>query len=149
MKKFLGALFLSVTLAKSAFAVTTIPWTKAGCESVNGTWVTAYNQSDTGCDANHCNGMNFCRSNVRLNWWSALIWCKSIGRQLADLETACPHAISSGTICKNLYGRVGVDFWMSTPASSTTAYIAGMSGRDPKPWGRENSGNTGVALCTE
>jgi len=114
MKKLLGALFLNLVVSTSVFADTAIPWTKEGCESVKGTWITAHAATDSGCDANHCNGHNFCRSQVGMNWFSALIWCKAIGRQLANVETACPRGLASGGSCANLYS-VSVrhaDFWM-------------------------------------
>ena len=41
-----GAL-LAISLATRAFAETTIPWTKEGCESVKGTWVTAHSPEVT------------------------------------------------------------------------------------------------------
>ena len=125
MKRFLGALFLSVILAKTAFAVTTIPWTKEGCESVKGTWITAHSAGDSGCDAAHCTGQNFCKSNVAMNWFSAVIWCQSIGRQLADIETACPKGLSSGTTCANLKGYCGTGgdaCWTSSPCGQKSAY---------------------------
>ena len=101
-----------------------IPWTKEGCESVKGTWVTAHSATDEGCDAAHCNGMNFCRSqNNQLNWWSALIWCKSIGRELADMESMCPNGLSSGNTCANLKGRIGGrDNWSINAKSERQHY---------------------------
>ena len=108
-----GALMLTC-LTTRAFAETTIPWTKEGCESVKGTWITAHSASDSVCEANRCNGLNFCRSNVGMNFWSAAVWCKSIGRELADVETACPQGITQGG-CPNLYQLSGTghaDFWL-------------------------------------
>ena len=67
-----NCLFLAMTLilAHSALAETTIPWTKEGCESVKGTWIAAHLPDDDGCDTAHCNGMNFCTSNHgNMNWW--------------------------------------------------------------------------------
>ena len=120
MKKILGVLFLSVILARSAFAVTTIPWTKEGCESVKGQWITAHSATDSGCDANHCNGLTFCEQPLRVNWWSALLWCQSIGHKLVDIETACPKGLSVGA-CANLNGRVIDLGWTSTPVSGTAS----------------------------
>ena len=114
-----GALMLTC-LATQAFAETTIPWTKAGCESVKGTWITAHSPDDDGCDAAHCNGMNFCRGPTRVNWWSALIWCKSIGRELASIEDACPNGLSSGNTCVNI-GSSWI--WTSTPSGNKAAYV--------------------------
>ena len=114
-----GALMLTCLVTR-AFAETIIPWTKEGCESVKGTWITAHSPTDDGCDTNHCNGLNFCKSNVDMNWWSALIWCKSIGRELTDLETACPNGLSSGNTCANLTSISGW-FWTSTPRSGNNS----------------------------
>jgi len=118
MKSSFLIFFLSLILSHSAMAVTNIPWTKEGCNSVNGTWVTAHSPTDSGCDAAHCNGRNFCRSNVSMNWWSALIWCKSIGRELADIETACPNGLASGRTCANLKDRMG-DQWARNVSTSS------------------------------
>ena len=128
MKKFWGVLFLSLTLSHAALATTNIPWTKEGCESVQGTWVTAHSATDSGCDAAHCNGKNFCRSNIAMNWWSALIWCKSIGRELTDLETACPNGFASSKTCANLSGTISYSSfnwysWTTMPASQTQIYV--------------------------
>ena len=141
-----GAL-LAISLATRAFAETTIPWTKEGCESVKGTWITAHSPTDDGCDAAHCNGRNFCRSNVKMNWWSALIWCKSIGRELTDIETACPNGLASSRTCANLYNRQG-DCWLATisGSSSQASYrITANSMYDRA--GQESRGQIFSALC--
>ncbi|MBP5344232.1 MAG: hypothetical protein J6Y85_04080, partial [Alphaproteobacteria bacterium] len=105
MKKNIFVLALSFTLATVAHAETTIEWTEAGCQSVGGTWITAHNASDSGCDAAHCNGRNFCRSPNPMNWFSALIWCKSIGRTLADFNHVCPGTpFVDKQICANMKG---------------------------------------------
>ena len=88
----LGTL-LAISLATRALAETTIPWTKEGCESVKGKWITAHSPTDDGCDAAHCNGLNFCRSSQDMNFWSALIWCKSIGRELVSFSNLCPGTL--------------------------------------------------------
>ena len=116
MKKIFGTLVLSLLVSTSALADTNIPWTKEGCESVKGVWVTANSATDEGCDAAHCNGMNFCRNTFDQNWWSALLWCKAIGRELTDVETACPNGIASSKSCANLKGKVASAYWTSTPS---------------------------------
>ena len=45
-----GALMLTC-LTTRALAETTIPWTKEGCESVKGKWITAHSPDDDGCDS--------------------------------------------------------------------------------------------------
>ena len=150
MKKLNFAIFgalLAISLATQALAETTIPWTKEGCESVKGTWITAHSPTDDGCDAAHCNGLNFCRGPVNMNWWSALIWCKSIGRELADLETACPNGLSSGNVCPNLDGFRTVTMWTSAPGGSDRSYMIHTNATKPI----SNSYNTRTtsyyALC--
>ena len=107
--------FLLTAVATQALADTTIPWTKEGCESVKGTWITAHPPDDDGCDAAHCNGRNFCMGPQNVHWWGALLWCKSIGRELTDLETACPNGLASSYTCANLTGKIR-DCWTTTPA---------------------------------
>ena len=106
MKKLNFAIFgavMAISLATQAFAETTIPWTKEGCESVKGTWITAHSPDDDGCDAAHCNGRNFCRSTMAMNWWSAAIWCKSIGHKLVSFTNLCPGITpNSGAPCANI-----------------------------------------------
>jgi len=146
MQKYIAALFLSLVTSTFAQADTSIPWTKAGCESVKGTWITAHSATDSGCDANHCNGLSFCKSNVTMNWWAAVIWCRSIGHQLTDIETACPSGISSGGTCANLKGITSSGNWTITPASATQPYLA-----DGKVtvYGDRRETNNRYAFCTE
>ena len=149
MKKLNFAIFgalLVISLATRALADTTIPWTKEGCESVKGIWVTAHSPTDDGCDAAHCNGRNFCRSNIAMNWWSALIWCKSIGRKLTDIENACPNGLSSGGNCANLNSRLGRDAWFATPGSSGKVYWYGANKLQSPGY---TTSLTQVAFCEE
>lgn len=67
--------------------------------------------------SNNCNGMEFCRSNKDMNWWSAFTWCESIGGKLASFEHLCPSTqmIKNSTnaapgACPNLTGT-GSDVW--------------------------------------
>ena len=140
-----GALMLTC-LATQALDETTIPWTKEGCESVKGTWIIAHSPTDSGCDANHCNGLSFCRSNATMNWWSGVIWCKSIGHELTDIETACPNGLSSGRTCANLNGKTSTGNWTVTSASSTQPYLA-----DGKVtvYGTRADTNNRYAFCKE
>ena len=147
MKSSFLIFFLSLILSHSAMAVTNIPWTKEGCESVKGKWVTAHSATDSGCDAAPCNGRNFCRSSMTMNWWSALIWCKSIGRELTDIETACPNGLNSGRTCANLKDRME-DQWaqdISTSSSHSSFRITGNSLYDRN--GYENRDSRYPALC--
>ncbi|MBP5344556.1 MAG: hypothetical protein J6Y85_05750 [Alphaproteobacteria bacterium] len=146
MKKHIFLLALGLILATAAHAETTIEWTQAGCQSVGGTWITAHNATDEGCDANHCNGLNFCEKQVYMTWFGALIWCKSIGRKLADLETACPNGLSSGGTCANLAGKIG-NVWSNMPSTNNKSYIIqGANGRISVK-AREGERNPPGALC--
>ena len=52
------------------------------------------------------NGTKFCKSDQRMNWWSAFAWCDSQNLKLADLATMCPNTSQTpaGTAgdCPNL-----------------------------------------------
>ena len=123
MKKYIGVLWFCMAVVTSAQADTTIPWTKEGCESVKGTWLTAHKTTDSGCDAAHCNGKSFCRSNVTLNWFNALVWCKSIGHNLVSWENLCPGTPlgpnNATGACPNVKG-VGGNLWGWTSAVWTS-----------------------------
>ncbi|MBP5344389.1 MAG: hypothetical protein J6Y85_04910, partial [Alphaproteobacteria bacterium] len=114
-----------------------------------GTWITAHSATDEGCDAAHCNGLNFCRSAQKMNFFSALIWCKSIGHKLVDIDTACPNSISSQK-CQNL--KIGLSstlFWSSMPSpykDGQTVYFRADSGIDLD--GKKNT-DAVFALCKE
>ncbi|MBP5344501.1 MAG: hypothetical protein J6Y85_05470 [Alphaproteobacteria bacterium] len=114
MKKNIILFVLGLTLTQPAMAETTIPWTKEGCESVKGTWITAHQATDTDCSSTQCNGMNFCASTVGINFFNALIWCKSIGHKLTDFTHLCPGAtgqINTPGICVNAKGLISGDSW--------------------------------------
>ena len=127
MKKNLILLILSLFFIPKALAETTIPWTKEGCESVKGAWLTAHSATDPDCDSAHCNGINFCGSPVKVSWFSALTWCKSIGHKLASFDSMCPgNLVINGSICQNLKGieptsRSGpYNFYWSTLTTSNS-----------------------------
>ena len=52
-----------------------------------------------------CNGMTFCKSNRKMPWWSAVLWCKSNNRTLASMEHVCPYWQGvNPEYCENLDG---------------------------------------------
>ena len=134
MKKYIEILGLGLILSCSAMADTTIPWTKEGCESVKGTWITAHSATDSGCDAAHCNGKSFCISGIRMNWWSGLIWCQSIGHQLTSFANLCPNTPVDGSmVCANIKGLYTTDskrYGLTTMplASGNTPFVQFTSG---------------------
>lgn len=155
MKKNLVLLILCFLFAQKALAETTIPWTKEGCESVKGTWVTAHSATDEGCDAAHCNGVSFCQSPNTVTWWSAFTWCKGIGKKLVDLETACPNGLASSNTCANLQNILPRRAWTNVPSGTRNAYGIASSkynpdgGRTaPAIWERYKL-NDVYALCME
>jgi len=160
MKKFLGALVLSLAVSTAALADMNIPWTKEGCESVKGAWLTAHSASDSGCDAAHCNAKNFCGSAVKVNWFSALIWCKSIGHKLASFDSMCPgNLVISGSICQNLKGIETVRrangynyYWSTLATSNNNAWGVRLENGLMSDAGGDNAGTKTqirFALCEE
>ena len=84
-----------------------------------------------------------------MNWFSALIWCKSIGRELADVETACPNGLASGVTCANLKENLTQN-WTSTPCKTKSAYL--LESRytlwcDDSWVNRSGTSYNGYALC--
>jgi len=62
-------------------------------------------------------GTTFCKSNQKMNWWSAFTWCESQGRKLADFATMCPGVsqtpANTAGDCPNLQGKGDVWVWSS------------------------------------
>ena len=147
MKKNIFLLALGLTFATAAHAETTIEWTEAGCQSVGGTWITAHNATDEGCDAAHCNSLNFCRSDQKMNFFSALIWCKSIGRNLVSFANLCP-GIPSGWnsatgACANAKGIDSTTVWTTLPVdASHSYYVILSSGAVGSPSSQTNSSHS-------
>ena len=147
MKKNIFLLALGLTFATMAHAETIIEWTKAGCQSVGGTWITAHNASDEGCDAAHCNSLNFCQSPQKMNFFSALIWCKSIGRNMVSFANLCP-GIPSGWnsatgACANAKGIDSTTVWTTLPVdASHSYYVILSSGAVGSPSSQTNSSHS-------
>ena len=62
-------------------------------------------------------GTTFCKSNQKMNWWSAFTWCESQGRKLANLSKMCPNVSqvprNEDGDCPNLQGKGDVWVWSS------------------------------------
>ncbi len=90
---------------------------------------------------------SYCQSQIKMNWWSAIAWCKSFGAELIDLTDDC-HAgeVPGSTVsCPNLEG-MGPAWTINTPKSNE-AYIVntnGMVSSHDSYSGREKSQ---YALC--
>ena len=146
-----NCLFLAMTLilAHSALAEITIPWTKEGCESVKGTWITAHSPTDEGCDAAHCNGKTFCRSNVAMTWFNALIWCQSIGHKLVSFEHLCPGITITGP-CTNIKNLGGDRYaWTNMIYSTNQAVYVYFPKGTAGFGGRSTDYNATYAVCEE
>ena len=50
----------------------------------------AYAKCDGGSEVTNSVGTTFCKSNEKLNWWSAAVWCKANGLHLATMYEMCP-----------------------------------------------------------
>ena len=147
MKKLNFAIFgtlMLTCLATQALAETTIPWTKEGCESVKGTWITAHSATDEGCSVTSCNGMNFCKAPITMNWFNALIWCQSIGHKLATFSNLCPRVTGPNTsTCTNIAGIstgwAWSDIWENN--SLQVNLSSGKVEHDKRTW------NGGAVVC--
>ena len=70
----------------------------------------------------------FCRSNVRLNWWSAAAWCKANGMKLATMYEMCPSwdgNTGSGK-CPEMSGLTtdsNIIGWSATAKGSENAFV--------------------------
>ena len=82
----------------------------------------AYAKCDGGTEITNSAGTTFCRSNVRMNWWSAAAWCRANGLHLATMYEMCPSwdGNTGGGKCQELKG---VD---SQPEHVWSATAAGM-----------------------
>ena len=130
---------MAISLAGQAFAETTIPWTKEGCESVKGKWITAKN------------GTNFCKSSQYMTWFNALIWCKSIGRNLVDFYHLCPGVPAENNThygtCTNVY-QLGYNqlAWTNMPYGTDKVFITHLTNADVSAVSRVRTGDT-YAVC--
>ena len=67
---------------------------------------------------------SFCKSNVKMNWWSAYSWCKANDRSLATIYEACPSwngNIGEGQ-CSELSGSGDGGVWTSTASGSDSGF---------------------------
>ncbi len=68
------------------------------------------------------NGHEYCRSNKRMNWWSAYTWCKANGLHMVSIYEICPGWDGSmGSGCSNLNSSLDFDTWTSTASAQTEA----------------------------
>ena len=67
----------------------------------------------------YCNGRTFCKSNAKLYWWTAVLWCRANGGTLVSPESACPNTID-GQYCRNLGSSNWI--WTNKLAANGNAY---------------------------
>lgn len=84
------------------------------CKQANGITITGNNET------------TYCLSNNKMNWWTALGWCQSIGKTMFHYPNdcicnteKCPETASE---CPNLKGIGTDEIWSSTPSVDTGAY---------------------------
>ncbi len=94
---------------------------------------------EAGTEITGKNGHVYCRSNNKMNWWSAGAWCEAQGRHLATMEEMCPdtgeglnNAWDGSTgvgKCANLnVGVSGPSVWSSLASGSSKAFNVYLNG---------------------
>ena len=108
----------------------------------------AYSACDGGTEIKNTAGTTFCKSDVKLNWWSAANWCKANGMHLATMYEMCPNWDGNrGTgKCPELNGKGDNYAWSATAHNSTHAFRVSL------PSGLVDNENTprhgyGYAFC--
>ena len=95
----------------------------------------------------------YCKSNIKMNWWSAFAWCEGAGMELVSLED-CSGA--SGTYngagtanCPNFTGGSSDSVWTaSVPTDAGFAYAVNLSsGAVNSSRSGRNNGSYYYALC--
>ena len=67
-------------------------------------------------------GVTYCESRIRMNWWSAFAWCEGANMTLVSLDD-CIVADGSGTTpCPNFDHTGSGSVWTSSVPNSTEAY---------------------------
>jgi len=99
------------------------------------------------------NGTTFCKSDNKMNWWSAFTWCESQGRTLAELSKMCPGvsqaAANEEGDCPNLQGTDDGQWkyaWSSLD-SNTNGYGAIIVDLSSGAIVISNRNNYGFAFC--
>lgn len=102
--------------------------------------------SYAGCDGGIAVA-GFCKSNVKMNWWSAAAWCKGNAMQLATIYEMCPSwdGVYMGT-CLELNQKGEGYVWTSTAFQHDCAFMVrlsdGLVAKDDR-----DSSEHGYAFC--
>ena len=83
----------------------------------------------------------YCRSKVRLNWWSAFTWCKAAGGRLIDINKDC-----SDTGCGKYSFLNAYRTWTANQKDESTAFsYCGWTGIIT--YQKADSGGNNSTLC--
>ena len=108
----------------------------------------AHAKCDGGTEVSNTAGTTFCKSNVRMNWWSAAAWCKENDLQLATMYEMCPswNGNNGSGRCPELNGKGSSYAWSTTACANTDAFAVQISdGYVGCP--NRNSDNMAYAFC--
>ena len=74
-------------------------------------------------------GEIYCRSNVSMNWWSAIAWCDAANMRLVSLDRCNGKNgnISGDVGCPNFKGTGSVSCWTSSVPSGSSAFYVNLS----------------------
>ena len=89
----------------------------------------AYAACNGGTEITNTAGTTFCKSNVTMNWWSAVAWCKANGLHLATMYEMCPSwdGNQGNGKCSELNGKGSGDAWSATALDSEYAFNVDLS----------------------
>ena len=77
------------------------------------------------------NGQEYCMSKNKMNWWTALGWCQTMGRTHIRYPLDCncfgDNCPLSGAQCPNFLGVI-YDCWTATRYNSENSYRIGLNG---------------------
>ena len=89
----------------------------------------AHAKCDGGTEITNTAGTTFCKSNVKMNWWSAAAWCKENDLHLATMYEMCPNWDGNAALekCPELNGNGDVYAWSATASGSENAFSVNLS----------------------
>ena len=107
---------------------------------------TAYAKCDGGTEVTGNSG-SFCKSNEKMNWWSAAACCQANGKRLANIYEMCPNwdGVYMGT-CLELNGVGNGYAWTSTAYEEYAAFLVELSNGFIAKDDRDSS-SYGYAFC--
>lgn len=109
----------------------------------------AYAKCDGGTQITNSAGTTFCKSNVTMNWWSSLVWCKANGMHLASMYELCPtwDGTSGSGKCAELSGEEFSGLvWTATASGDYQAYCV-EADRVHSTCHRNDGSGSATALC--